>query len=89
MSWTYDFTRRARDELAELDKVVRERIKKYLKWLIELPNPKLRGKQLKGDLSEFWRYTVGDYRIVCSIEEDKLLVLVVKIGHRKEVYKWR
>jgi mRNA interferase RelE/StbE len=43
-------------------------------------------KQLKGELGEFWRYRVDDLRIICRIEDDKLIVLVVKVGHRKDVY---
>jgi len=42
---------------------------------------------MQGTLSEFWRYRVGDYRIICSLEHDRLVVLVLRIGHRREIYK--
>ena len=54
----------------------------------ELPNPRVRGEQLKGNLAEFWKYRVGDYRLVCRISDDEFLILVVKIGHRRKVYKF-
>ncbi len=40
-----------------------------------------------GNLSEFWKYRVGDYRLICRIQDEKLIVVVVKVGHRREVYK--
>jgi mRNA interferase RelE/StbE len=45
------------------------------------------GKALRGPLGEFWRYRVGDYRIVCDLQDEKLRVLVVRIGNRKDVYR--
>ena len=50
-------------------------------------DPREYGKSLKGELGELWRYRVGDYRIICSIEDERIEVLVLRIGHRKEVYK--
>lgn len=51
-----------------------------------LDDPRLSGKPLKGELGEFWRYRVGDYRILCEIRDDELVILATTIGHRKEVY---
>ena len=85
--WEIEFTEKADEELLSLDKPIRERIRKYVKDLSELPNPRLRGEALTGNLSDFWKYRVGDYRLICRIQDDKLLVLVVKIGHRREVYR--
>lgn len=87
MNWTVNFTEEADEQLQKLDKPIRERIRKYVKDLEKLPNPKIRADTLKGDLGEFYKYRVGDYRLICRIEDDKLLVLVVKIGHRSKVYK--
>ena len=62
-------------------KFVRERVAK-------LENPRSLGKPLQGSrLGEFWRYRVGDYRLICKIEDDRLLVLVLRSGHRKEIYR--
>ena len=89
MHWKIDFTEQADRELLSLDKPIRERIRKYVRDLEKLDNPRMRGEPLNGILSEFWKYRVGDYRLICRIQDDKLLILVVKIGHRSEVYKKR
>ena len=60
--------------------------KEFIQNLSELENPYLRGAPLTGGLSGYWKYRVGDYRLLCEIHDDKLLVLIVKIGHRREVY---
>jgi len=53
----------------------------------KLGDPRQIGERLQGPLGEFWRYRVGDYRIICSLEHDRLVVLVLRIGHRREIYK--
>ena len=62
--------------------------KEFLENLSELENPRLKGESLTGNLSKYWKYRIGDYRLICRIEDEKLLVLIVKIGHRREVYKF-
>ena len=85
--WTVDYTETARRNLKKLDRLVEERIRAYMKEVAKLPAPRMRGKALEGPLSEFWKYRIGDYRAICRIEDNALVVLVVKIGHRREVYK--
>lgn len=85
--WKVSFTYEADKALAKLDKPIRERIRKLARDLETISNPRLRGEPLVGNLSEFWKYRVGDYRLICRIQDDKLLVLVVKIGHRSNIYK--
>ena len=85
--WKVNFTAGAYEMLSSLDKPIRDRIRKYAKKLEELPNPRLRGESLTGNYSGFWKYRVGDYRLICRIQDEELLVLVVKIGHRREVYR--
>lgn len=87
MKWTIDFSKTAKEELKHLDKPIRERIRNFIKRLQELPNPRIKGEALMGNLSEFWKYHVGDYRLICRIQDEKLIVVVVKVGHRMEVYK--
>ena len=87
MNWNFEFSAKADKQLLALDKPIRERIRKFVKDLRELPNPRMRGEPLTGNLADFWKYRVGDYRLICRIQDDKLLVLVVKIGHRREIYK--
>ena len=76
----------AKKTLKKLDKQVSARITKYLHELETLSDPRSRGKGLTADKSGLWRYRVGDYRIICIILDDKLIVNVVKIGHRSDVY---
>ncbi|HSY99938.1 MAG TPA: type II toxin-antitoxin system RelE/ParE family toxin [Terriglobales bacterium] len=64
------------------------RILNFLRERVEkLDDPRQIGQRLQGTLSEFWKYRVGDYRLICSLEDDRLVVLVLRIGHRREVYK--
>ena len=87
MLWRVDFSAKADKQLLSLDKPIRERIRKFVKDLAVLPNPRLRGEPLTGNLSDFWKYRIGDYRLICRIHDEELVVLVIKIGHRSEVYK--
>ena len=87
MNWKIEFSGDARYALKKLDKPIQERIRKYVKNLRELSNPRMRGEALTGNLSEFWKYKVGDYRLICRIQDDKLIVLVVSIGHRSKIYR--
>jgi mRNA interferase RelE/StbE len=50
-------------------------------------DPRMIGKALKGDKGELWRYRIGDYRAICRIEDERLVVLVLEVGHRKEIYR--
>ena len=83
---TYTFTNKARKQFLKLDKSVQNRISKYMDEVASLENPRARGKGLSGNLSEFWSYRVGDYRIVARIQDDILQIEVVKVGHRRDVY---
>jgi mRNA interferase RelE/StbE len=86
--WSLDFKESGFKDLSKLDKPIQQKILQYLKTqVIASNNPRLFGKQLSGPLKEFWRYRVGDYRVICSIEDLELIVLVIKVKHRKEVYE--
>lgn len=77
---------RAKRNFAKLDKHIQIQIFKKLKFIESLNNPKDDGKPLAGNLLGLWRYRSGDYRILAQILDDKLIILVVKISHRKNVY---
>ncbi|VTR69305.1 conserved hypothetical protein [Desulfosarcina cetonica] len=88
MAWRIEFTPEAEKQLTKIDRPSAKRIVQYLRERIaSSENPRSLGKALRGVLSQFWRYRVGDYRIVCRIEDDRLLVLVVRMAHRREVYR--
>ena len=88
MAGKIEFERAAQKELEKLDKTVVRRILKFLYQRVgKLDDPRRIGERLQGPLSEFWKYRVGAYRIICSLENNRLVVLVLSIGHRREVYK--
>jgi len=88
LAWTIEYTDVARTQLRKLDKAASRRILDYMDQRIaSLEDARSLGKALRGPLGEFWRYRVGDYRIICDLQDEKLRVLVVRIGNRKDVYR--
>jgi len=87
MRWSYSFDERALRELQKLDRQVQRNILAYLDKRIAVPeDPRRFGKPLRAGLAGLWRYRVRDYRLICQIKDQCLLVLVVSVGHRKDVY---
>ncbi len=85
--WRVEFLAEAARELRKLGPGPEQHIVKYLRQrIVVAEDPRRFGRPLTGDLKGFWRYRVGDYRIVASIEDDRFIVLVVTVGHRREVY---
>jgi mRNA interferase RelE/StbE len=89
LAWTIELTSTATRQLAKLDRPVAQRIRNFLqKRVAALEDPRSIGQKLQGKmLGEFWKYRVGDYRLITKIEDDRLLVLVLEIGHRRENYR--
>jgi mRNA interferase RelE/StbE len=82
-----EFDREAARDLRKLGAVAERAILRYLRERIATAeNPRRFGKPLTGDLKDLWRYRVGNYRMVASIEDDRFVVLIVTVGHRREVY---
>lgn len=87
MAWAVELLKSAAEDLHKLDPAIQERIRKFLyQRLSRLDNPQQIGKALRGNHAGLWRYRVGDYRLICQIEDTKLTILVIKIGHRKNIY---
>ncbi len=87
-AWRIEFDARALDDLRKLGTTPRVRILRFLEERVACAeDPRQLGKALSGDKTGFWRYRVGDYRILVRIEDQRLLVLVIAIGHRQEVYR--
>ena len=80
------FSANALQQLKKLDKPTSSSIVDYMAEVSKLKNPRDRGKMLVGNLLGFWRYRVGDYRILCRIKDDELVISVVEVGHKREVY---
>lgn len=82
------FTDSALKELKKLDKPVVRVIKNWVvKNLVDCVDQKMHGKPLKGNLEGVWRYRVGDYRLFADIQDDKLVIFLFEVAHRKEIYK--
>lgn len=84
---TVVYLEKARKQLSKLDNSAKRRILDYMDDVARLKNPRERGKMLIGNMLGLWRYRVGDYRILCKIRDEELVVTVVGVGHRREVYE--
>ena len=90
MVWTIHYTESALKELRKLDRRQAERILDFMDTRIApLDDPRTRGKALTGPLGDLWRFRVGDCRIICDILDAELIVLVIKVGKRGNVYRQR
>lgn len=88
MAWKIEYSDRAGRQVSKLGRREAKQILDYMDHRIApSEDPRQFGKGLVGDLSGYWRYRVGDYRIVCQLIDERLVVLVVEVGHRREVYR--
>ena len=89
MAWRIEFAPAADKDLGKLDRAVAQRIIGFLRERIApLEDPRSLGQALKGSrLGDLWKYRVGDHRIICDIDDGVLVVLVLKVGHRGDVYR--
>jgi len=89
LAWTISYTGTATRQLSKLDRQVARRIVDYMDDRVAASiDPRNTGKALTGNtLGTFWRYRVGDYRVICDMQDGALCVLVVQIGSRSEVYR--
>jgi mRNA interferase RelE/StbE len=89
MAWSVELSEAADRELTKLETQHRRRLLRFLyQRVAKLDDPRSIGQALHGSrLGEFWKYRVGDFRLICRIEDDRLLVLVLRVGHRKEIYR--
>lgn len=80
-----------KDAQKSLKKMDRNNSKIIMAWiskhLVNCTNPYMLGKSLEGNLKDKWRYRVGNYRLICSIDNENIVILVLVIGHRKDIYK--
>ena len=88
MAWTIEYAKSAQRDAKGLDPVIRTRIRQFLEKRLAIhEDPRELGKALQGNANAYWRYRVGDYRILCAIQDQRLVVLVIKVGHRREIYR--
>jgi mRNA interferase RelE/StbE len=87
-TWRIEITRTATKQITKLDRQGQKAILKFLRErLSTAQNPRQWGTALQGDKRGLWRYRVGDYRLICDIQDEKVMVLVLQLGHRKDVYR--
>ena len=72
-------------QFKKLDKFTQKKIKSYLENILD--NPRSRGKMLQANRSDQWRYRIGDYRLICIIEDKELIILALTVGHRRDIYE--
>lgn len=88
MAWTLRISETAKRQLKKLDRSTAQALLRYLnRLLLETEHPRQRGKALTANLAGLWRYRVGDYRLICQLEDAQLVVLVVQVVHRSEAYR--
>lgn len=88
MAWTVELHPDAAKELKKLDRAVTARIVLTLETRIAtLDDPRTLGASLKGEHEGYWRWRIGDYRVVARIEDERIVILVVRVAHRREVYR--
>lgn len=79
---------RFKKEFRKLDKYTQKILRAWIdKYLVGTENPRLYGKGLTANRSGQWRYRIGDYRLICTIEDEKLVILALSVGHRKNIYE--
>lgn len=87
MAWTIKYLDSLKKQVKKIDPQSRRDIRSYLEQRVaQLDNPRALGQPLSANLTGLWRYRVADYRIICDIQDQEMIVLVVRIGHRKQVY---
>ncbi len=89
MPWRIEFADSAARQLRKLDRQTARRLTSFLRERVSVAkDPRSLGAALKGDeLGQFWKYRVGDYRLIAEIKDKELRVLIVRLGHRREVYR--
>jgi len=87
LAWRIEITNTAKKQLAKLDRQVQTEIVRYLRERISTDDdPRRYGAPLRKELAVRWKYRVGAYRLICEIQDEKILVLVLMVGHRSTVY---
>jgi mRNA interferase RelE/StbE len=85
--WRIEYSQRFRKVAKKLDKTTLQRVVSYLDSLAETSDPRIQGKALTGDFSGYWRYRLGNYRIIAEIKDSELVIIAINIGHRSSVYR--
>lgn len=87
-NYSLEFSDRFKKQFRKLDRYTQKFIRSWIdKNITDTTNPRLHGKALAGELRDYWRYRIGDYRLICEIKDKELIILALEIGHRRDIYK--
>jgi mRNA interferase RelE/StbE len=87
LAWTVEVSAFAEKQLRKLDRPIQRRLIDWLEDRIDgCKNPRHFGEPLRGEMAGLWRYRIGDFRIICEIQDQQLVVLALAVGHRREIY---
>ena len=86
MDWTIKFTKKAQKQIKTLDKAIQSQIKKAILSKLMI-SPSIFLKPLSGDMAQLYKFRVGNYRLICKKNNKELIIIIVEVGHRKEIYK--
>jgi mRNA interferase RelE/StbE len=87
-TWRIEVTRTATRQITKLDSTAQKSIQKFLRErLSTADDPRKWGRALQGEKRGLWRYRVGDYRLICDLQDEKITILILELGHRKDVYR--
>lgn len=87
MTYSIEYTPRFEKEFKKLDRHIQKLIKAWIvKNLENCENPRAHGKGLTANRTGQWRYRIGDYRLICQIEDNRLIIIALSVGHRRDVY---
>lgn len=87
MAWRVELTDAAVKQLGKLDPQVKRRLWAELRQISTLEDPRSRGKALTGSLSGYWCYRVGDWRLICELDDGRWLIMLIDVGHRSKIYR--
>lgn len=88
MGWRVEYTAEAAKDLARLDPQIVRRILKFVdERIVSGGDPRSIGEALRGPLAKYWKYRVGDYRLICEIQDKAIKIVVIRVGNRREVYR--
>ena len=87
MAWTLEFDAKARKQFRKLPQQIGHRLLDGLEAVADSENARDRGKAMAGEWAGHWRYRIGDYRVIARIEDDRMVIVLVALGHRREVYR--
>jgi mRNA interferase RelE/StbE len=88
LAWTIEITRTAEKQITKLHRDAQQAIVRFLRERLAVTeNPRQWGRPLDGEKRGLWRYRVSDYRLICDIQDERITVMVLQVGHRKDVYR--